>query len=960
MKRYTQQLAVVSFLLFNAPVLAGCWMNTYWPLNDGDYKTFSYSGGELDLSVYEIFDTLYQVEWVAPPKPAFEWEQIEGDSLYLIKAGVPYISITFTPEVLLLDDALLMSGGSRTTKTTVSQSGVTYPATFTVTATPAGTVTVPAGTYANCLNLTASETATVPGQGTVSETYMTAVIAPRVGLIKKLVTPNVWASLVSGTVGGVDVTNLTGANVLMLPVISSQPQSVSVTHGSTVKLSASATGGAGVSYRWLKDGVALQDGSRVSGTAGPVLTISPALSVDAGSYRLSVSNAACSVLSTAAVVQVMADKPKLGISFPSSSQRVSNSVVIVRGTASDNLGVSNVMVRIGAGPWVTTASTNHWTNWTAEVSLASVGTNRVQAWTADLEGVQTWASNTFVYVMSDRLRMAATGQGTVSPNYNGAWLEIGKSYTMTATGTNGHRFDRWEVSTNWAGPVTNLSPKLSFIMESNLTIAVFFADTNRPTVAVTNLVANQRISNAVFTVRGTAKDNVRVSAVWWQTNGGSWSLASTTNGWTNWTANLALWQRTNTLQACAVDGTGNRSVTNTVKIVYVASDRLTVIITGQGTVSNNYNNALLEIGTLNQMTATAGRAYLFSNWVGSAGEVLTNGRTLQFIMQSNLVLTANFVPNPFILVAGTYQGLFYNTGGVEQASAGFFSGSVTTNGLFSAKFQQGLRSNALSGQFSLTGVWYTNAIKGWSNTAVWLQLDLTGGDAISGSLSNALWTASLWANRAVYSKTNPAPQAGKYTLALPGSANAQDEPGGDGYGSASVDTNGNVTFMGMLGDGTKVTGSAIVSKEGQWAVYIPLYSGQGSLLGWLTFTNQADGDLEGLMNWIKPAHTGSNPYPAGFTNQTDTVGSHYGFTNGVRALVLTNGVLILEGGNTASGPNGLSLTITNATGLFQGSLTNSLTGKIIKINGAVLQKLNAGYGTFLGTNQSGSVSLEQK
>jgi hypothetical protein len=211
----------------------------------------------------------------------------------------------------------------------------------------------------------------------------------------------------------------------------------------------------------------------------------------------------------------------------------------------------------------------------------------------------------------------------------------------------------------------------------------------------------------------------------------------------------------------------------------------------------------------------------------------------------------------------------------------------------------------------------------------------------------------------------PAPRAGNAHLR---SADALCEPGGDAYGSASVDTNGNIRFNGMLGDGTKVTQSAIVSKQAQWAVYIPLYSGQGSQLGWLTFTNQSVCDLEGLLNCVKSAHAATNLCPAGFTNQTDAVGSRYGFTNGVRALNLTNGVLSLEGGNlpgsltnaftlgtnnVAVGTNGLTLTITNATGLFQGRLTNPATGKIIKLNGVALQKSTAGYGTFLGTNQSG-------
>ena len=38
-------------------------------------------------------------------------------------------------------------------------------------------------------------------------------------------------------------------------------------------------------------------------------------------------------------------------------------------------------------------------------------------------------------------------------------------------------------------------------------------DTNKPTVSITNPTAGQRVSNAVFTVKGTASDNWQMSNV---------------------------------------------------------------------------------------------------------------------------------------------------------------------------------------------------------------------------------------------------------------------------------------------------------------------------------------------------------------------------------------------------------------------------------------------------------------
>ena len=77
--------------------------------------------------------------------------------------------------------------------------------------------------------------------------------------------------------------------------------------------------------------------------------------------------------------------------------------------------------------------------------------------------------------------------------------------------------------------------------------------------------------------------------------------------------------------------------------------------TGNGNVSPNYSNALLEIGHPYTITAIPSKGFVFSNWVGTVlgnGVFLSNTPRLSFMMQSNLVLQANFVPNPFIPVRG--------------------------------------------------------------------------------------------------------------------------------------------------------------------------------------------------------------------------------------------------------------------------------------------------------------------
>ena len=66
--------------------------------------------------------------------------------------------------------------------------------------------------------------------------------------------------------------------------------------------------------------------------------------------------------------------------------------------------------------------------------------------------------------------------------------------------------------------------------------------------------------------------------------------------------------------------------------------------------------AILKAGRIvTTLTATAKNGnYVFSNWTGS---ITTNKSTLSFKAESNMVLQANFIANPFLPLKGTYNGL---------------------------------------------------------------------------------------------------------------------------------------------------------------------------------------------------------------------------------------------------------------------------------------------------------------
>jgi hypothetical protein len=499
----------------------------------------------------------------------------------------------------------------------------------------------------------------------------------------------------------------------------------------------------------------------------------------------------------------------------------------------------------------------------------------------------------------------------------------------------------------------------------------FQPDNKAPSVSISSPAAGAKLTNSTVVVKGTASDNLGVAFVEFRVENSlgtnDYQTASGSNSWSATVTDLV--PGMNTVRVRAHDISGNISATATRQFKYVVVSPLTLTINGSGSVSPNLNGQLLDLGATYKLKTKPGAGCIFASWTG---DLASENPTLSFTMQSNLVLQANFIPNPFIPVVGNYQGLLYDTNGVEHQSSGFFSAKVTSKGAFSAKVIVAGKSYSCSGKFSAFGL-YSGSIprKGLGPVSIQLQLDLNGGNVITGQLSDGSWTADLAANRALYSKLNPTPLAGRYTWWLP---NSTLQPGGGSFGALTVSPSGSITFAGVMGDGTKASQSALLSGPVQWPFYIPLYAGQGSALGWLTFTNGVGGDIMGSVNWIKPTLPGLF-YPFGFTNQIVSLGSAYRFTSGLPVLNFTNGTVLLGNGNlgaqmitnqvtlsaankvTNLGTNSLTLTITTSSGLFKGSFLNPVTGKTTIFQGAIVQSLGHGYGNFPGISETGFVDF---
>jgi hypothetical protein len=121
------------------------------------------------------------------------------------------------------------------------------------------------------------------------------------------------------------------------PTIVTQPQSQACIWGGSVTFTAVATGASPLGYQWQKNGVALNDGGNVSGSATASLTISNVTGSDAAGYSVVVSSSFGNVTSAAAGLTVL---------DPAITSQPANQVTVVGQTATFNV------TAVGTGPLV--------------------------------------------------------------------------------------------------------------------------------------------------------------------------------------------------------------------------------------------------------------------------------------------------------------------------------------------------------------------------------------------------------------------------------------------------------------------------------------------------------------------------------------------------------------------------------------------------------------------------------
>ena len=582
------------------------------------------------------------------------------------------------------------------------------------------------------------------------------------------------------------------------------------------------------------------------------------------------------------------------------------------------------------------------------------------------------------------------------------------SFSVSVNGTAPLQY-QWKSGTN---KMTNAKGKISGATSTTLTIsaaaegdegAYYVVVSNKfgsvsssnailqvlPGVKIVSPAANAVFTNASITVKGTASEPLGpgVAQILWQLNGSAFQPAT---GTTNWTAPVSLRAGTNVFGVKSVDRDGDESAGVTRSFFFNVYEPITLVTNGPGGITGVHNGQLLLVGKNYPVTATPRTRNIFTNWTGT---ITSYSNPLVFLMQSNMVLTGNFVTNMVLSVTGVYNGLFFQTNALGQpdvkvASAGLL-GNLTVGATrsFSGRLYVGGTSYSLTGAFDMSGNAQAQVPRtGMGPLKLTLHLDwTTGSKEITGTVSDPTngWTSPLVADLVVHSATNPYRGPSHATTIIPYGAGAPSQsPGGYGYGALNVTAAGLATLSGKLADGTLISQSAPISKDGYWPFYVSLYKGKGVLIGWMNFTN---GGPSGTVGWVRQPFGSASGLPSvyakGFTNVVMAHGAAYTPpASGHAALAHTN--LTLQIGDASITPApliwNLGLKPNNQFQILPGSATNSLSGSLTPASGTlsvtlrptglgktndrtaqgvILQTNNTGWGFFIGTTNAGSLYL---
>jgi hypothetical protein len=712
---------------------------------------------------------------------------------------------------------------------------------------------------------------------------------------------------------------------LAAPFITVEPASQSVESGGNATFRVAATGTAPLAYQWRFNGGKLANSTQVSGATNAVLTLSKVTPANAGSYQVIITNSLGSATS------------------------------------------SNVPLTVLVPPLITTQPANQEPapGGIAVFTVKATGTPLAYRWTfdgaplSDIGNISGSASNQLT------VNLALTGN-------------VG-SYSV--------------IVSNSVLSVTSTVAKLTLGVENS-----------QPSVAIAFPKSNSRTNAPVLS--GTASDPIRVlNVAYWVTNVNNGVITTThnlavlsagTGSSSNWSIQTPLLPGTNILAVQSSNYSGLGSQMQSAPFFYQVKTPLvlqanppgmgmpTGVASVKGDPAPSNGVSQLYVGESYTLAANPATNWWLTNWTTNGGFAGTN-TTLNFIMESNLTVAADFATNLFMGVAARYDGIFYPSApepATVTNSGLIYNLILGTNGGYTGKLY--LASGTpyiLNGGFNRSGqATETIGRSAGAGGNVTLQLTIPWQSAtrqitgwVHGTNAGG-WTST---NLNLFAAATNTPNFPAYTALLPQDTNVAEAP--PSYGYAHITNIAGLIYAGgVLSDGAPFSSFVEpINDQDEFPVYASLYNNAGLLLGQLSLNAASNATVPaGNLIWFKPPlRTGL--YTNGFTASLDVQGSPW--TNSASALsgLFPNGAqLTFSGGGLASTLDStVRLTslntlqwvggstdftggsINRANGLMTLTFTNA-GGRRVTNSGVVLQNVHLGGGFFLGATNAGTIRLQ--
>ncbi len=330
---------------------------------------------------------------------------------------------------------------------------------------------------------------------------------------------------------------------------------------------------------------------------------------------------------------------------------------------------------------------------------------------------------------------------------------------------------------------------------------------------------------------------------------------------------------------------------------------------------------------------------------------------------------------------GSYSALAL-PGSFSNDATGLLSLKTNPRGRFSGTLLLGGKTFRFKGSFNGVGASTIDISRNGFSLILTLQVSekhIFGTVTAGGIVSTIEGARNPFSKKGVH-----APQAGTYTVLVPGDDENQETgiPKGDGFATMKIGVSGRGKLVGALADGAKFSTGVSLSVDGPAPIYAALYRKSGSLSGTLNFRSiKGMSDADGTLHIFKPPGVPRTKiYPSGFSIDLPILASRYAKPQDRRVLdgldnTAGEAVLAFGEGNLAAEltqtvnvdiksairvtePRTIDLEarILTNSGILTGSFT-SPAGLRTKFKGVIFQVQDRAGGFFRGQSANGYVRL---